>query len=164
MIKTDPAVKKTYLGFFMFYMEEFFDYMEEDRKSLTKKFEMSLTKMRAITKIKAKQIMTRNEAYSNMVSDLFPVHVRLSIHAHNNKGPKWAIRLVPTDQVTQLLVNHKYLHIPTPWHNVVVEDMEGKYFLVKKYRVERHNENPDEPCFELRFYEDGRSLSRLGLD
>ena len=139
MIKTDDNVKRIYLGFFQFYMEEFYNYMEEDRKALTTKFGLSLTKMRSIAKEKSRLSMKRNEAYSNMVSDLFPLHVRLSIHAHNNSGPKFAIRLLPTDKVSQSLVSDKNLHIPTPWHNAVVEDLNGKWFLVKRYRVDRWN-------------------------
>jgi pyoverdine/dityrosine biosynthesis protein Dit1 len=43
--------------------------------------------------------MIRNDAYSNLVSDLFPFHIRLSIHAHNNSGPKFAIRLLPIEKM-----------------------------------------------------------------
>ena len=96
--------------------------------------------MKKDAKERAKFVMMRNDAYSRMVCTLFPLHIRLSIHAHNNSGPKFAIRLLPLMKISEKLVSDNNLHIPTPWHNVVVEDKNGKFVLMKKFQVERHSE------------------------
>lgn len=71
---------------------------------------------------------------------MFPFHLRLSIHAHNNSGPKFGIRLLSNEQVkviksiddfdTPEMVD--YLHIPTPWHNSILKmDHLDHYFVIK---------------------------------
>lgn len=39
-------------------------------------------------------MIKRNDAYSNLVELMFPFHLRFSIHAHNNAGPKFGISLL----------------------------------------------------------------------
>jgi hypothetical protein len=73
----------------------------------------------------------RNQAYSNLVELIFPTYIRLSIHAHRNSGPKFGINLFGRDtpiKVTEqlspdgdLMSSRDLLHVPTPWHNCVVE-------------------------------------------
>ncbi|KAI0855121.1 Pyoverdine/dityrosine biosynthesis protein-domain-containing protein [Xylaria cubensis] len=76
----------------------------------------------------AAEMMARNQAYSNLLELLFPNYVRLSIHAHNNRGPKFGIRLFPRDRVRAIddiegrhepVPRYDY-QIPTPWHNSIV--------------------------------------------
>jgi pyoverdine/dityrosine biosynthesis protein Dit1 len=77
----------------------------------------------------AEEMMSRNQAYSNLVELLLPNYVRLSIHAHNNKGPKFAIRLLPKHMVRAIddLENRfepvaaYEFQIPTPWHNCMIK-------------------------------------------
>ena len=139
-IELDGDYAKMYCGFTKFLLEDLYDFMENEKNSLRKKFEMSRTQMKKDAKERAKFVMMRNDAYSRMVAILFPLHIRLSIHAHDNSGPKFAIRLIPLAKISEKLVADKNLHIPTPWHNVVLEDMNGKFVLMKRFQVERHCE------------------------
>ena len=82
----------------------------------------------------ALEMMHRNQEYSHLVELAMPRHIRLSIHAHN-KGPKFAISLLPQRSITPLTsfdglrLSTEYnqydemhhLHIPTPWHNCLVQ-------------------------------------------
>lgn len=49
----------------------------------------------------AQEMISRNQAHSNLVEILLPNYVRLSIHAHNNKGPL----LIPSSASTLCLRN-----------------------------------------------------------
>lgn len=91
-----------------------------------------------ISKI-AFNMIRRNDAYSNLVELVFPHHMRLSIHAHTNSGPKFGIKVISSEQcriVKSLedLEEPKFedlLHIPTPWHNCVVKVDDERYILTK---------------------------------
>jgi len=142
-IETDDEYKKMYLGFSKFILEDLFFIMDDDDKNkigTENTLNISRMKIKNEVKLYAKQVMRRNDAYSKMIENLFPLYVRLSIHAHNNSGPKFAIRLLPMDKVAEKLVGDKNMHIPTPWHNVVIQNEEGKYMMMKKYRV-KHLKN-----------------------
>ncbi|KAF2819793.1 hypothetical protein CC86DRAFT_334866 [Ophiobolus disseminans] len=84
----------------------------------------------------AEEMMSRNQAYSNLTELLLPNYVRLSIHAHNNAGPKFAVRLLPANKVRAidslescLEPNPVYeFQLPTPWHNCMIK-VEGDDFL-----------------------------------
>lgn len=86
-------------------------------------------------------MIKRNDAYSNLVELIFPHHLRISIHAHTNSGPKFGIKVISNEQcsIVSSLEDldepkfEDFLHIPTPWHNCVVkvEDEKEKYFLTK---------------------------------
>ncbi|SCW02855.1 LAFE_0F15764g1_1 [Lachancea fermentati] len=101
------------------------------------------TSKKAFKKVVSKvafEMIKRNDAYSNLVELIFPHHMRLSIHAHTNFGPKFGIRMISSRdcQVIKCLDNNEeprfedLLHIPTPWHNCVLKlEDEGKYFLTK---------------------------------
>jgi pyoverdine/dityrosine biosynthesis protein Dit1 len=77
----------------------------------------------------ATEMILRNQAYSNMLELLLPNYVRLSIHAHTNKGPKFGICLLPRDQVRAIdsVVDRHALcpsyefQVPTPWHNSIIQ-------------------------------------------
>lgn len=137
--ESDPDYTKMYMGFSKFCYEDCYLVHDDNKKEKLEQIskEQGLSKTAIMNNVKkiAKTIMRRNDAYSQMLSTLLPLHVRLSIHAHDNSGPKFAIRLIPSDKVSEELVSDKNMHIPTPWHNVVVEDINGKYTLMKKYKV-----------------------------
>jgi hypothetical protein len=84
----------------------------------------------------AEEMMSRNQAYSNLTELLLPNHVRLSIHAHNNAGPKFAVRLLPASKVRAISSLESCLEpnpvyefqLPTPWHNCMIK-VEGDEFL-----------------------------------
>lgn len=75
------------------------------------------------------EMIKRNDAYSNLVELMFPHHIRLSIHAHKNGGPKFGIKIIdPLEcRVIKSLNSSEtpdfedLLHIPTPWHNCIVQ-------------------------------------------
>ncbi|GAB0134077.1 hypothetical protein EsDP_00002462 [Epichloe bromicola] len=80
-----------------------------------------------------------------MIQILFPYHVRLSIHAHDNSGPKFGIQMlgkgvVPTDVLppdgTDMDCCDK-LHVPTPWHNCIVEIHGDPNLYITKSSVAR---------------------------
>ncbi|KAJ9661526.1 dityrosine synthesis enzyme [Neophaeococcomyces mojaviensis] len=79
----------------------------------------------------ALEMILRNQAYSRLVEMVLPNHIRLSIHAHNNAGPKFAVKLLPFKPITNaselaiskedaLLEALEHLHIPTPWHTALM--------------------------------------------
>ncbi|CAL9735810.1 spore wall maturation protein Dit1p [Monosporozyma servazzii] len=110
-----------YRGFSRFMMEDLFllpyfqDYSKKKLKKITSKIAFNMIK--------------RNDAYSNLVELMFPHHIRISIHAHTNSGPKFGVKVISEDQCRIVhdlndLIEPKFedlLHIPTPWHNCVVK-------------------------------------------
>jgi pyoverdine/dityrosine biosynthesis protein Dit1 len=84
----------------------------------------------------AAEMIARNQAYSNLLELLLPNYVRLSIHAHSNRGPKFGICLFPRDQVHAIdaIVGRHALfpsyefQVPTPWHNSIIK-VEGDNML-----------------------------------
>lgn len=120
-----------YRGFSRFMMEDLIrlPYFENTSRKGFKK---------VVSKI-AFNMIRRNDAYSNLVELIFPHHMRLSIHAHTNSGPKFGIKVISSDQcqIVKSLSDieepkfEDLLHIPTPWHNCVVKLNNGQYFLTK---------------------------------
>jgi pyoverdine/dityrosine biosynthesis protein Dit1 len=115
----DPAILGLYRGFSRFMLEDL------SRHPLTAALSRSQGK-----KLAAKvsfEMIHRNQAYSNLVEMLFPDHIRLSIHAHTNAGPKFGIRLFDKSTTKtnirlsggEQMSTTDRLHIPTPWHNSV---------------------------------------------
>jgi pyoverdine/dityrosine biosynthesis protein Dit1 len=94
---------------------------------------------RTVSKV-AFEMIKRNDAYSNLVELIFPFHLRLSIHAHTNSGPKFGVRVISHEECRTIKALDSdaepsfedLLHIPTPWHNCVVK-IEGHdhYYLTK---------------------------------
>lgn len=122
-----------YRGFSRFMMEDL---------SLLEHFQSySRKKFKKIISMIAFNMIKRNDAYSNLVELIFPHHLRISIHAHTNSGPKFGIKIISNEQcsIVSSLEDldepkfEDFLHIPTPWHNCVVkvEDEKEKYFLTK---------------------------------
>lgn len=89
------------------------------------------------------EMIKRNDAYSNLVELLFPFHLRLSIHAHTNSGPKFGVRLICSNEckIIKALDStdepsfEDLLHIPTPWHNCIVQIEGHKYCYLTKSKV-----------------------------
>ncbi|KAL4734205.1 Pyoverdine/dityrosine biosynthesis protein-domain-containing protein [Aspergillus similis] len=133
-----PETLALYQGQSRFMLEDLGAYLAERNIG-------SKARKRIASKV-AEEMIARNHAYSNLVELLFPHHVRLSIHAHTNAGPKFGIRLFPREAVraaptaqsllsipqskseSGAITNPLYeFQIPTPWHNclVRVEGLEG---------------------------------------
>ncbi|WPK24611.1 hypothetical protein PUMCH_001890 [Australozyma saopauloensis] len=106
------------------------------------------------------EMIRRNDAYSNLVELVFPFHLRLSIHAHTNSGPKYGIRMLNPEICRT--VNHdqdeedKLLHIPTPWHNAVFKVSDEQKFIISNSKLHERFEadenytggwNDNQRCF-----------------
>ncbi|KAK1599728.1 pyoverdine/dityrosine biosynthesis protein [Colletotrichum navitas] len=157
----DAAILALYRGFSRFMLEdlELHPHTQQMTRSQRKKLS---------TKVAFEMIM-RNQSYSNLVELLLPNHVRLSIHAHNNAGPKFGIQLFDPAVVRAVeglspdgtpMTSRDLLHIPTPWHNCVVEVEGSPYLLVTKASIPREAMSlgavtsevaiREAPCFVLR--------------
>ncbi|KAK4154422.1 Pyoverdine/dityrosine biosynthesis protein-domain-containing protein [Chaetomidium leptoderma] len=95
---------------------------------------------------RSKQKKLSSKVAFEMILMLFPNHVRLSIHAHNNAGPKFGIQLFDPAQARavealspdgELMTSLDLLHIPTPWHNSVVQIAGSDVILVTKAKLVR---------------------------
>ncbi|KAF2134818.1 hypothetical protein P153DRAFT_352752 [Dothidotthia symphoricarpi CBS 119687] len=104
-------------------------FMLEDLADIPSVKSLSGKQKKKTAALVAEEMMSRNQAYSNLTELLLPNYVRLSIHAHNNKGPKFAIRLLPKHMVRAIddLENRfepvpaYEFQIPTPWHNCCIK-------------------------------------------
>jgi len=90
---------------------------------------LSRREVERLCKVIAKQMITRNQAFSTLVNVKYPDSIRLSIHAGNTQGPKFSISLINKP-------NSKTPAAATPWHNVLVENRDGEVFAVKKMEVD----------------------------
>ncbi|KAK4184972.1 spore wall maturation protein DIT1 [Podospora australis] len=134
----DQALTALYRGFSRFMLEDL------EHHPHTQK--MSRAKRKKLSSSVAFEMILRNQAYSNLVELLFPNHIRLSIHAHNNAGPKFGIQMFDPTKVRavsalspngELTTSLDLLHIPTPWHNCVVELEGSDVILVTKAKLAR---------------------------
>ncbi|ODV80071.1 uncharacterized protein CANTADRAFT_21328 [Suhomyces tanzawaensis NRRL Y-17324] len=148
-----------YRGFSRF-MTEDLEFHPIATKLSRKKFKKIISKV-------AFEMIKRNDAYSNLVELFFPFCLRLSIHAHKNCGPKFGIKLLDSNNclVINSLEDHKapiltdLLHIPTPWHNSIVEiDDKKVLYAIKSGHIKNGLEqgkgsggwNLEKMCFELK--------------
>lgn len=85
----------------------------------------------------ALEMILRNQACSRLIELGLPKHIRLSIHAHSNAGPKFAVRLLAAQSLDDSLPNlakffddgdkanveahEQNLLIPTPWRHAIAE-------------------------------------------
>ncbi|KAK2048791.1 pyoverdine/dityrosine biosynthesis protein [Colletotrichum somersetense] len=157
----NAAILALYRGFSRFMLEDL--ELHPHTQQLTRSQRKKLS-----SKVAFEMIM-RNQSYSNLVELLLPNHVRLSIHAHNNAGPKFGIQLFDPAVVRAVeglspdgtpMTSRDLLHIPTPWHNCVVEVEGSPHLLVTKASVPREAMSlggvtgevavGDAPCFVLR--------------
>ncbi|KAG9233565.1 pyoverdine/dityrosine biosynthesis protein [Amylocarpus encephaloides] len=133
----EPSILALYRGFSRFMLEDL------DLHPYTKPMTRSQRKKLSI-KVSFEMIM-RNQAYSNLVELLFPDHVRLSIHAHTNSGPKFGVRLFDKHLVKTVRsledctetegASSDLLHIPTPWHNCMFQFADDPKVYVAKSKI-----------------------------
>ncbi|EME45898.1 hypothetical protein DOTSEDRAFT_51518 [Dothistroma septosporum NZE10] len=115
----DPSALALYRDFSRFMLEDL------QRNEYTE--DLSKSKLRRLSSKVAFEMIERNQAYSNMIEMMFPYHLRLSIHAHNNAGPKFG----------DAAGSHDLLHVPTPWHGCIVELAGHKdLYMTKVEKVE----------------------------
>ncbi|PHH61479.1 hypothetical protein CDD81_326 [Ophiocordyceps australis] len=133
----DAVVLPLYRGFSRF--------MFEDLEVNCYTQDLSRSQRRRLASKVAFEMIQRNQAYSNLVELMFPHHIRLSIHAHPNCGPKFGIQVFgpgvkPTNQLSldgALMASNDLLHVPTPWHNCVVEIENHPTLYVTKSAIAR---------------------------
>lgn len=133
----DHSALKLYRGFSRFMLEDL------SLNPYTK--DLSRSQLRKLSSKVSFEMIQRNEAYSNLVELLFPHHVRLSIHAHDNAGPKFGIRLFgPNVRPLETLSfdapemsSSDLLHVPTPWHNCLVEIAGSPDLIMTKSKIVR---------------------------
>ncbi|OAG16790.1 hypothetical protein CC77DRAFT_902224, partial [Alternaria alternata] len=127
-------------------------FMLEDLADIPSVKSLSGKQKKKTAALVAEEMMSRNQAYSNLTELLLPNYVRLSIHAHNNAGPKFAIRLLPANMVraidsleTRLEPNPVYEYqLPTPWHNCMIKVEGDEFMYLAKAQVARKAlESPD---------------------
>ncbi|KAJ3141971.1 Dityrosine transporter 1 [Irineochytrium annulatum] len=132
-VKEDPHVNSLFRGFSKFLFEDL-QGQEALQKLPSKKQRKELCSKLAYGMI------LRNQAYSDAVSVLYPLHVRISIHPHPNCGPKFGVNLIHASlchRGLQSAARLELFHTPTPWHNVVVRDCTGLHVVMaKKQAVE----------------------------
>lgn len=113
-VKADPVRRALFNGIHRF--------MVEDQTAL--RTDMSKTKLRIHCKEMAYQVIQRSNAWGELVGDIFPTSIRLSIHPQESHGQKIGFHMIRTTD--------SWL---TPWHGVVVDD--GRRFtLVKRSDAE----------------------------
>lgn len=130
-----------YRGFSRFMMEDL-SRLPFFKDTSRKQFKKTISKI-------AFNMIRRNDAYSNLVELIFPHHLRLSIHAHTNSGPKFGIKVISPEQCHTVksledIEEPKFedlLHIPTPWHNCVVKINGERYVLTKASIVKEALDN-----------------------
>ncbi|KAI5968302.1 DIT1 [Candida margitis] len=125
----------------------FSKFMTEDLQFHPRVGKMTRKKFKKIVSQVAHEMIKRNDAYSNLVELMFPFHLRFSIHAHNNAGPKYGVSLLSKNGTEECLPiesiqDHKeprctdLLHIPTPWHNAIVRINDDEtYYVIKAAKV-----------------------------
>lgn len=99
-------------------------FMESDLEQQLDEMKTSRSQKRKVVRSVARQLIRRGHVFSKLVDRAFPDSVRLSIHCHDNRGPKYAVAVAPSK-------------CKTPWHNCVVL-RQGKLEMMKVSQV---NEN-----------------------
>lgn len=133
----ESAIVSLYRGFSRF--------MLEDLSLHPRSQSISRSQRKKVAEKISFEMLLRNQAYSNLVELFFPVHVRLSIHAHVNSGPKFGISLFDrsktrvvgslNDLSSIAKSSHDLLHIPTPWHNCVFQVSGSELTYITKAKV-----------------------------
>ena len=175
VVKAHPEhpLTKLFRGFSRFMFEDLAHH--DDYKNVSAK-----QRQKAAEKVAVEMIL-RNQSYSRLVEMVMPGHIRLSIHGHNNAGPKFAVRTMPKHvryaATTEELVNalradptqeedaaRETLHIPTPWHNAIVQAGTKVFICKAKLASEEalrdhavvgnYDRNKDSGCYVLSFQEE----------
>ncbi|EGV66439.1 hypothetical protein CANTEDRAFT_100455 [Yamadazyma tenuis ATCC 10573] len=128
----------------LFLFRGFSKFMEEDLKQHPTIIAASKKKSKKIVAKIAFEMIKRNDAYSNLMELIFPMHLRFSIHAHTNSGPKYGIKLLSNKHCRVInsleeCSSPNYddlLHIPTPWHNTVLKiEGDSMYYVTKTNNI-----------------------------
>jgi pyoverdine/dityrosine biosynthesis protein Dit1 len=144
--KSENSLTSLFRGFSKFMLEDLACHPSTDHLSKSQRKKLS-------EKI-AFEMIKRNQAYSHLVEQIFPHFLRFSIHAHRNSGPKFGINLLPADRFRHLTSfseldksdilgagdeqsERMHLHIPTPWHNSLLEIKGRRHSFVCKAAVVR---------------------------
>lgn len=109
-ILMNPDVNTLYRGMILF--------MEEE---LAMKSFVSKSQQQKAAKKLAREMMFRNEAYSNLVRKEFASHIRLSMHPSVNNGAKYSFKLIPGNNTRH-----------SAWHSVLVVKDETYTTMHKK--------------------------------
>lgn len=125
-ILLNPDINYLYRGMLRFMAEEIAPKGFSSRNQLEKE-----------AKRLTREMMLRNEAYSNLVRKEFADCIRLSMHPSVNNGYKYSFQLIPGPN------RH------SPWHSAIVTDGEGNYETVHKaeaiekgYSLQYRNSQP----------------------
>jgi pyoverdine/dityrosine biosynthesis protein Dit1 len=121
----NPDVNHLYRGMTIFMMEELADKEYPSKNQLQK-----------AAKILTRQMMFRNEAYSNLVRAEFSKHIRLSMHPSVNNGAKYSFKLIPGKNTRH-----------SAWHSAILMDGE-EYITI-------HKKEAEEAGYDLA-YQDGQ--------
>lgn len=109
-ILTDPNVNSLYRGMTIFMMEE-----------LAVKEFPSKSQLQKQAKVLTREMMFRNEAYSQLIQHEFSDHIRLSMHPSTNNGTKYSFQLIPSK-------NARY----SPWHSALLIQKDGSFSTVHR--------------------------------
>ncbi|KAG8909149.1 hypothetical protein FRC02_007969 [Tulasnella sp. 418] len=115
VLKDDVGVLRTYRGYkkFLQFDLEGTDLMKDTNGQLLS----GNQRKKVITKV-AKHMLCNGARFSHLIESTFPHSIRLSIHPHNNSGPKLALRVFPWGDI-----------IRTPWHNALCEKKDGSTII-----------------------------------
>ncbi|RAH49993.1 isocyanide synthase family protein [Aspergillus brunneoviolaceus CBS 621.78] len=144
ILMQEKSVLALYRGFARFMLED----LEEHAVARG----LSRSQRKRLAEKLAFEMVLRNQAYSNLTELFLPHFLRLSIHAHANRGPKFGICLF--DRATTRLIRRVHrladglgsfvddasphqLHIPTPWHNCVLQFAGHQVVCVAKAKLVR---------------------------
>ncbi|CAD5119865.1 DgyrCDS8449 [Dimorphilus gyrociliatus] len=118
-IRTNENINNVYKGFAR--------YLDEDLEGDIPK-DISRTKRKQITKDFARKLLRGNMVYSLVIKDIFPHHLRLSIHPHNNE-----------DKVGVSLLENQRFSAGTPWHRVAAKKKDGHWYFMRRIDAEAMN-------------------------
>ncbi|CAF1512347.1 unnamed protein product [Adineta ricciae] len=111
-------------------------FLENDLGQTSLRKTLSRKKFKQAMSWTAEQMITRNNALTNLLKQHYPNHIRLSIHQHSNNGEKFTI---------QFFANHSIksdtFSLRTPWHNVLVISTDGARNLLPLFKVKLQSEH-----------------------
>jgi len=81
----------------------------------------SRSQLQKHSKIVAREMMFRNEAYSRMIQHEFADHIRLSMHQSVNNGTKYSFQLIPGPKAKH-----------SPWHSALLINKDGTLETIHK--------------------------------
>lgn len=96
--------------------ERFTRLIREDRPWAPERSEAEIME---VCRSAARRMMLRHAAFTGLLAQAYPEHIRLSVHASSNQGAKFSARLYPGIDRCVL-----------PYHNVVVSEPDGSDFTL----------------------------------